>query len=80
MPMRRYIENGTIGPAAADEQIQTLTQAERLAAEAEQIAIRRQYVQIKIDYWQAVARGDDPPVESLTSDARSLAKQLRPAK
>ena len=79
--MRRYVENGGLGAAAAAEQIALLSErAERLAVEARQIAIRQQYVQLKIEYWQAVAAGDQAGAELIAARAGELAKQLKPAK
>ncbi|MCA1984697.1 MerR family transcriptional regulator [Nocardioides nematodiphilus] len=76
--MRTYVENGLLGPAAATEQMQLLREQElRLAAEAEQIALRRRYVALKIDYWDAVRAGDDARTALLTTEARTLADELK---
>ena len=76
--MRQYVANGALGSAAAGQQIELLTaQRERLAREAELLAVRRRYVQLKIDYWQAVAGGDDARARSLGSDAQELAHELK---
>jgi DNA-binding transcriptional MerR regulator len=76
--MRTYVANGAHGPAAAPEQIRLLAdQQQRLAAEAEQIELRRQYVQIKIAYWRAVEAGDVPLTDQLSEQARTLAGDLR---
>ena len=48
--------------------------------EAEFIELRQRYVQLKIDYWQAIAAGDDDRAELLSSEARSLADELKRAK
>ena len=79
--MRQYVANGAIGPAAAKEQIALLAaQRDRLAAEAEFIALRSRYVELKIDYWQAVDAGDDARAELLSNEARDLADGLKNAK
>ncbi len=79
--MRRYVANGALGAAAADEQIQLLEErAERLAAEARLIKIRQQYVKIKIEFWRATAAGDDTEVARLTAAARDLAQKIKPVK
>ncbi|RZL83378.1 MAG: MerR family transcriptional regulator [Rhodococcus sp. (in: high G+C Gram-positive bacteria)] len=79
--MRQYVANGQFGSSAASEQIELLTvQQERLAVEAEQIALRRRYVQLKIDYWQAVEVGDSVQVELLSTEARTLADELKRVK
>lgn len=76
--MRRYMENGAVGPEAAGDQVELLrAQQQKLELEAERIAIRKRYVTIKIEYWQAVAAGDDGRVESLTREARALADELK---
>lgn len=78
--MRRYVANGQLGPTAAAEQIELLTaQQQRLAIEAQQVALRKRYVELKIDYWRAVQAGDDARVELLSSEASVLAKELRRA-
>lgn len=76
--MRQYVANGLVGPAAAAEQIELLgEQQRRLAHEAEQVALRRRYVAIKIDYWNAVQAGDEARAELLSGEARTLAEDLR---
>lgn len=78
--MRRYVANGQLGPTAAAEQIELLTaQQQRLAIEAQQVALRKRYVELKIDYWRAVQAGDDARVELLSSEAGVLAKELKRA-
>ncbi|MGQ4515659.1 MerR family transcriptional regulator [Streptomyces sp. DW26H14] len=79
--MRHYVQNGRLGPAAAEQQIALLSErAERLAEEARLIRLRRRYVNLKIDYWRAAAAGDDAEAERLADEARSLVRQLRPAR
>jgi hypothetical protein len=76
--MRRYMENGSFGADAAADQVELLrAQQQRLELEAERIAIRKRYVTIKIEYWQAVAAADEGRVESLTREARALADELK---
>ena len=76
--MRQYVENGAKGAAAADQQVELLVaQRDRLAAEAEQLAVRRRYVQLKIDYWRAVADGDRARASALSDDALALADSLK---
>ena len=79
--MREYVANGRLGPAAAGEQIELLAaQERRLAVEAEQVALRRRYVGLKIDYWRAVEAADDERAERLADDARALADELKRAR
>ena len=75
--MRDYVANGRIGESAAHQQIELLTKRhEELSREAEFIALRKRYVQLKIDYWQAVAAGDQDRAELLAREARVLADEL----
>jgi DNA-binding transcriptional MerR regulator len=79
--MREYVANGRLGPGAAREQIDLLqAQEERLAQEAEQIALRRRYVRLKIEYWRAVDAGDDERADLLAEEAGSLASALKRSK
>ncbi len=79
--MRQYVANGLLGPSAAGEQIELLVgQEQRLALEAEHIALRQQYVRLKIDYWHAVQAGDDARAEQLSTQARTLADELTRAR
>jgi DNA-binding transcriptional MerR regulator len=80
--MRTYVANGPLGPSAAHEQVELLTrQKRRLAVEAKQVALRQRYVALKIDYWHAVAAGDGDRAELISSEARTLADELkRPGK
>jgi DNA-binding transcriptional MerR regulator len=79
--MRRYLANRELGPTAAHEQVELLTaQQKRLEVEAGQIAVRQRYVDLKIDYWQAVERGDEVRAARLADQARSLADELKTAR
>ena len=79
--MRQYVANGLLGPAAAGEQIDLLAaQEQRLALEAEHMAVRQGYVRLKIDYWHAVQAGDQARAERVSTQARTLADELRQAK
>ena len=76
--MRQYVENGRVGPAAAGEQVELLThQQRRLVDEAKQLVLRQRYVALKIDYWNAVAAGDDARAELISGEARTLADELK---
>lgn len=76
--MRQYVANGRLGPAAAADQIALLAaQERRLAIEAQQVAVRKRYVGLKIDYWHAVEAGDTARAELISSEARALADQLK---
>jgi DNA-binding transcriptional MerR regulator len=78
--MRQYVANGQLGPAAASQQVDLLVeQQRRLAVEAGQVALRQQYVRIKIDYWKAVQADDTARADRLSGEARTLADQLKRA-
>jgi len=79
--MKQYVANGQLGASAAGEQIDLLAaQERRLALEAEHLVLRRRYVRLKIDYWQAVQAGNDARAELLSAEARALADELKRAK
>ena len=79
--MRQYVANGLLGPTAAGEQIELLAaQEQRLALERQRLATRQRYVRLKIDYWQAVQDGDSVRAESLSTEARALADDLKQAR
>lgn len=76
--MRRYLENGSFGAAAAADQVELLrSQQQKLEREAELLAVRQRYVALKIEYWQAVAAGDAARVERRSQEARALADELK---
>jgi len=76
--MRAYLGNRSKGASAAEEQVALLeSQKQHLAIEEEQIKIRRAYIELKIEYWQAVTAGDDDKKESIARQAAVLAKQLK---
>ena len=79
--MRQYVANGQLGRSAAAEQIELLAaQERRLAQEAEHIALRQRYVRLKIDYWHAVAAGDDERAQLVSGEAGALASALKDAR
>ncbi len=76
--MRQYVTNIEEGPAAAGLQIGLLAaQAERLEHEAAQLAIRQEYVALKIEYWRAVDKGRRKRAAEIAAQARSLADTLQ---
>ena len=79
--MKQYVANRALGPAAADDQVALLVeQQQRLAREAEHLALRQQYVGLKIAYWQAVAAGEDDRAATVGDEARALADDLKRTK
>jgi DNA-binding transcriptional MerR regulator len=76
--MRQYMANRDKGAERADEQVQLLsTQKRQLAAQAKLLKVRRQYVDFKIAYWQAVAADNDAAVERIGTEARKLADIIK---
>lgn len=51
-----------------------------LEAEAHSIALRRQYVALKIEHWRAVEAGDHARAEDLAAEARSLSADVKAAR
>jgi DNA-binding transcriptional MerR regulator len=79
--MRQYVANSALGPAAAQLQVELLAaQGERLEREAELLAVRRKYVDLKVAYWRAVVAGDEEGAASWSASAAELADELRRAK
>ncbi len=76
--MRQYMANNQAGPAAAADQRRLLEeQRHRLAVEAEALALRERYVDLKIDYWRSVEAGDSARTEQISARAAALADELR---
>ena len=76
--MRHYMANARRGAEAAAEQRELLAQQQRhLTVEAERLALRQRYVEVKIAYWQAVEAGDTTRSEEIAARARDLAEELR---
>ena len=79
--MKEYVANGQLGAAAAPSQIELLTERrQQLALEAQQIALRQRYVDIKIDYWRAIDVGDEPGAALLAAEASAVADELKNTK
>ena len=76
--MRQYVTNGELGPSAAGAQIELLERSSS-GTRAEYIRPAPAYVRLKIDYWHAVDAGDTARAELLSSEARTLADELKRA-
>ncbi|MBQ0890182.1 MerR family transcriptional regulator [Streptomyces sp. RM72] len=71
--MRRYLDLLARGDAAAAEQRDLFTsQADKLAAEIEQLRLRLTYLRCKADLWDARHRGDTAAEERAAEDAIRL--------
>lgn len=76
--MRAYMQNRNRGAEGADEQVALLTaQRQYLAAEAKLLKVRQQYVELKIDYWNAVASGNEARAQEIGAQARKLADIIK---
>lgn len=76
--MRAYIANSTNDSIPIDDQIALLrSQQERLIEEARYVQLRREYVELKIDYWEAVKNRDEARVQQIASKAKQLAQELK---
>ncbi len=79
--MKQYVANGRLGRSAAADQVALLeAQAQRLAREAELVALRQRYVRVKVDYWAAVRDGDADRAHEASGRARLLADELKQSK
>lgn len=71
--MRRYLDLLARGDAAAAEQRDLFTaQAEKLAADIEQLQLRLTYLRRKADLWDARHRGDTAAEDRAAEDAVRL--------
>lgn len=76
--MKTYIANTFDGEAHADDQMDLLrAQQARLDNEARHIEQRRQYVELKIRYWQAVKTHDSEQLQAISAAAKVLARELK---
>ena len=76
--MRAYLANRSQGAQGAASQIKLLqAQRGRLDDEARALAVCREYVELKIAYWHAVAAGDDDEGTRLGARARALASEVK---
>ena len=76
--MKTYISNASQQNIDAYEQVALLkVQEARLDEEERHILLRREYVNLKIEYWKAYERGDKKRVDEIATKARSLAENLK---
>lgn len=76
--MRAYLGNRNRGAEGAAQQVRLLLdQKQHLEQEAKMLKVRQEYVQLKIDYWNAVGAGDDAKAEQIGDKARKLANILK---
>lgn len=76
--MKIYLENAKNGGDIATEQIRLLSnQQARLKDEAKLLALRDEYLKIKIGYWEATLKADDKKLQEARRKASELAKELK---
>lgn len=76
--MKIYIMNASSGNVDAYEQMALLkTQKEKLEHEERHIKLRREYVNLKIEYWKAYERNDEREVQEIANQARRLGEDLK---
>lgn len=76
--MRAYLANRGEGIKGADIVIKLLeAQQQRLKDELSFVKLRRQYVDLKIAYWQAVKVDDHSRMQRIVNEAHVLAKALK---
>ena len=76
--MRMYITNLSDDAVPFDDQIELLkAQQERLTEEARYVQLRREYVELKIDYWEAAKSHNDTRVQQIAAKAKQLARELK---
>jgi len=76
--MRTYLQNRTHGADAAQEQMKLLqAQYDRIQSEAKFLALREEYVRIKLSYWRAVESGDEALAKRVGAQAKAIARDLK---
>lgn len=76
--MRTYIANLSDDVTPFDDQIALLkAQQERLIEEARYIQLRREYVDLKIGYWEALKSHEEARVQQISAQAKQLARELK---
>lgn len=79
--MREYLRNRDQGAQGAAAEIALLTtQKQILGEEAKRLKVRRQYVDLKIAYWQAIEQDNETDAIRIASEASGLVKDLQPAR
>jgi len=75
--MKSYLSNLALGEKAAPEQLKLLIiQKQRLEEESRYLELRKQYVDLKIDYWQAVSK-KDLKASDIGARAKLIAARLK---
>lgn len=76
--MRSYMANAVLGKQAVAEQIKMLdTQYKHLSNEIKYIKLQQKYVKVKVDYWNAVKKGNKKDIELIKNKAQDLANKMK---
>lgn len=76
--IRTYLFNISLDSNSAKEQIVLLQNHERvLKDETAKLKLRREYVAIKIEYWNAVIEKDKEKIEKIAGKAKLIAGKLK---
>ena len=79
--MKVYLENVSGGNRYARDQIKLLeTQKKCLAEEERSLKLRRRYVDIKIEYWNAATENNKKGMEEAKQKAQKMTKEINPTK
>lgn len=79
--MCSYLESAGKNGGSAEIQIKLLqNQAKHLIDEAASVKLRQQYVAAKIDYWQAIEKGDPKEIEKVKKQTIEIAMKLKDLK
>lgn len=79
--MRTYLNSVTKGGNSAKIQIELLkSQAKHLVEEAASVKLRQKYVAAKIDYWQAMEKGNPEEIEKVKKETIEIALKLKDLK
>ncbi len=75
--MKTYINNSQLGIPSASEQMHLLrAQQDRLITEARLLKVRRRYIKLRLEYWEAVENDNLSTAKSLAGVAKSLLMDL----
>lgn len=76
--MKQYLDNLKLDSDVALRQLDLLnTQKQRLEKESHYLQLKKQYVNLKLDYWHAVNDGNTDDIESIGKKAKIIAAKLK---
>jgi DNA-binding transcriptional MerR regulator len=76
--MRDYMEHRSQGGDGADHEIELLRdQQQRIERERHKLAIRAEYVTLKIRFWQTLKSGDEKRAEIIGQQAHAKIRELK---